>query len=321
MVSVIIRRIFITLPLLLVITFFIFSLQELAPGDFLSRFRQDPTISTELLHAYEKEFNLDKPFLIRFGSWCINALQGDFGYSFSYRMPVMILIVSRLTNTLYLALASLLIALVFGIPGGITSAVYKNQMIDKIIRFMSYVFMSIPSIFLALVMIFIAARTQIFPVGGVQSINFETMNAWSKIKDLLWHLILPASVLGVSALAHYMRQTRAQMLEVLNEDYIRVARAKGLHPAKIIGKHAFANTLNSLITLVGYSLGFLLNGSFLVEIIMGWPGMARLTIDALFNHDGPLLMASCVVASCALIMGNLIADILLTLVDPRISIK
>jgi len=315
------RRILISIPLISVVAFFIFSLQELASGDFISELRADPTVSNEVIELYEKEFHLGEHFLVRFGSWYINALTGNFGYSFSYRMPVLDLIGSRLFNTLSLACASLLIAWGLALPFGTISAVYKNRCIDRCISFISYIGMSIPTIFFALILVFMAARTHLFPIGGSMSLGFESMNSFEKIKDLIAHLALPSIVLGCAAMGHYMRQTRAYMIEVLKEDYIRVVESKGASRVRVIGKHAFINILNPLITLFGYSLGFLLSGSFLVEIIFGWPGMARLTIDALLHHDSPLLMASCICASGMLIIGNLIADILLTIVDPRIRIR
>jgi len=196
--------------------------------------------------------------------------------------------------------------------------VRQNTWVDRSAAFVSFIGLSIPEVFFALLMVLLAAQTGWFPIGGMKSIDFEYLSYWGQLLDLIKHLILPAIVLGSISMAGRMRQMRANMLDTLRQDYVQTARAKGLSEGKVVYVHAFRNAVNPLITLFGFTLADLLSGAFLVEIIMSWPGLGRLTLDALFARDLYLVMGSLLMASVMLVLGNLAADIMLALSDPRI---
>jgi peptide/nickel transport system permease protein len=314
----ILKRFLHMIPLLLGITFFSFMIITLAPGDFLTTMSQNPQIKAETIASMRVKFGLDQPWYVQYGKWLYNAAHFDFGYSFANQIPVFTLIREKMLNTLILALSAALFAWGLSIPLGIVSAVRQNTWIDRSASLVSFIGLSIPEVFFALLMVFFAAKTGWFPVGGMKSIDFEYMSYGEQILDLLHHLVLPTIVLGSISMAGRMRQMRANLLDTLLQDYIKTARAKGLGERSVIYKHALRNAINPLITLFGFTLADLLSGAFLVEVIMSWPGLGRLTLDALFTRDLYLVMGSLLMASVMLILGNLAADIMLALSDPRI---
>lgn len=306
------------IPLLLGITFFSFMIISMAPGDFLTTMSQNPQISAETIDAMREDFGLDQPWYIQYLKWLWNALHLDFGYSFANKVPVFDLIGERMYNTFLLALSAAIFAWGVAIPLGVISAVKQNTWVDRAASFVSFIGLSIPEVFLALLFVFFAATTGLFPVGGMKSLDYEFLPWYRQIIDLLYHLVLPTIVLGSVALAGRMRQMRANLLDTLLQDYVTTARAKGLSEQVVIYKHALRNAINPLITLFGFTLARLLSGAFLVEVVMSWPGLGRLTLDALFQRDLYLVMGALLMASVMLILGNLAADILLALSDPRI---
>lgn len=307
------------IPLLLGITFFSFMIISFAPGDYLTDMSQNPQVSAQTIEDLRARFGLDRPWYIQYGKWLWNAAHLDFGYSFANQVPVFSLIRVRMFNTLILALSAAIFAWGLSIPLGIISAVRQNTWVDRSASFVSFLGLSIPEVFFALLMVLFAAKTKLFPVGGMKSIDFEYMSYTAQIIDLIHHLVLPTIVLGSISMAGRMRQMRANLLETLLQDYIQTARAKGLSERTVIYKHALRNAINPLITLFGFTLARLLSGAFLVEVVMSWPGLGRLTLDALFSRDLYLVMGSLLMASVMLIVGNLVADILLALSDPRIQ--
>ncbi|MCE5249240.1 ABC transporter permease [bacterium] len=314
----ILKRFVHMIPLLLGITFFSFLIISLAPGDYLTAMSQNPQISTATIEGLRAKFGLDRPWYIQYAKWLWNAIHLDFGYSFANQVPVFFLIRERMLNTLILALSAALFAWGLSIPLGIISAVRQNTWVDRSSSFVSFIGLSIPEVFFALLMVLFAAKSGWFPVGGMKSIDFEYLSYPRQIIDLLYHLVLPTIVLGSISMAGRMRQMRANLLDTLLQDYIQTARAKGLSERIVIYKHALRNAINPLITLFGFTLANMLSGAFLVEVIMSWPGLGRLTLDALFSRDLYLVMGSLLMASVMLILGNLAADILLALSDPRI---
>jgi peptide/nickel transport system permease protein len=255
-------------------------------------------------------------------AWLGNAVTGDLGESFQYKTSVAEVIRSRLLNTLLLSSIALLIAWGLAIPLGVWSGVRPNSLIDYVCGATAYFGLSIPSVFLALLAVLFAYYTGWFPIGGMRDlVNWGDMSGGEKAIDLAHHLVLPASVVGLRSLAGYMRQMRGQMVETMSADYVRTARSKGLARRTVIYKHALRNAINPLLTLLGFSLAGLLSGSFLVEVVMNWPGLARVVVDAVFARDEPLVMAAVLVATLMLIAGNIIADLLLAAADPRIRLE
>jgi peptide/nickel transport system permease protein len=320
MKTYVLRRFLQMIPLLIGISALTFILLQLAPGDFLNQMGENPAISPATIEAMRRNFGLDRPWYIQYALYLRNILlHFDFGESFSRHQPVFTVIREGLSNTLLLASAAAVITWGLAIPLGIWAAVRQYSWIDKTLSLIAFIWLSIPEILSGLLLLMLAARTGWFPVGGMRSIEYDDLTTIGRVRDLLWHLALPAFVVGLVPLASRMRQMRGNLLDVLRLDYVTTARSKGLDEGVVIYKHALRNALNPMITLFGYTLGALVSGSFVAEIIFSWPGLGRLTLDAILTQDQYLVMGSVLMASVVLILGNLIADLLLAVADPRIS--
>ena len=323
MKTFLIRRVLAAIPLIIIVTFITKAMLVASPGDFLDTLRLMPSISPEHLAQMEQIYHLDSNNVFeRYWYWLWPALRGDFGYSFTKSAPVWSLIGERMLNTLLLTGSALVFSWVLAIPLGMLAAVYRNRWADKLIGFISFSGLSIPSLFFSLLMILFAAKTGLFPVGGIHNqVMWDVMSPWERFVDTLWHLILPMIVLGTIGLAQYVRQMRSEMIETLSQDYIRTARAKGLSRWRVLTRHALGNAINPLVTIFGFSLATLLGGALLTEFVFAWPGLGMLTFDALTNKDEPLVMASVMMLLLMLVIGNLIADVMLALIDPRIRLE
>ena len=313
------RRLIQIVPLLLGISALTFLLLYLAPGDFLNTMAENPAISPEALEAMRRNFGLDQPVHIQFMRYLGNVARGDFGQSFSRHQPVFMVLREGVLNTLLLAVAAAVVTWGLAIPLGVWAAVRQHTWVDRVLSFGACVWLSVPEVLSGLLLLLFAASTGWFPVGGMRSLDWDQLDAGGKLADLLHHLALPAIVVGLIPLAARMRQMRANLLDVLRLDYVTTARAKGLAEGTVIFKHALRNAINPLITLFGYTLGALVSGSFVAEIIFAWPGLGRITLEAILTQDQYLVMGAVLMASTMLILGNLIADLLLAAADPRIA--
>jgi peptide/nickel transport system permease protein len=289
-----------------------------APGDYLTALRGNPQIPPETIERLRSSFGLDKPWLVQYGLWLKNAVTGNFGYSFTYKIPVFELIGQYVQNTLLLAVSTLIFSWAVAIPLGVYAATHRNSPADRLCSLLAFAGISLPSFFAALLAVLIAQRTGWFPVGGMQSPDYSSLPPTAKVLDVLKHLILPTLVLGTRGVASIMRQMRGNLLDVLGENYVLAARARGLAERWVILKHAVRNAINPLITLFGYEIAGLLAGAALVENVMAWPGLGRLLLEAVRAKDLYVAMGSFVMGALLLIAGNLIADILLAVTDPRI---
>lgn len=300
-----------------------FFIMQLAPGDYVSSLEANPKISKEQIDQLRRQFGLDKSWLEQFGLWLWNILtRGDFGTSFSYNRSVASLLWERVPATLLMAIASLIVTWAIAIPLGITAAVKQNRTTDRILQVVSYLGQGFPSFIAALFLLFFAQiTTPLFPVGGMTSIYHADLSPIGKIIDIGWHLILPTIALSITGFAGLQRITRGELLDVLRQDYIQTARAKGLPENRVIYVHALRNAINPLITLLGFELASLLSGAFITEQFFNWPGLGKLTLQALMNLDVPLAMASLVMGAVLLIVGNLVADLMLKAADPRIRLE
>ncbi|MGE4356986.1 MAG: ABC transporter permease [Candidatus Omnitrophota bacterium] len=314
----IIRRILVSIPLLLAISFVTFLFIQLAPGDYFDTLRLNPQISPETIKLYEAQYHLDKPWIVQYFYWLKNVLRLDFGYSFTQKNPVTKVIKSRIGNTLLLSLSGLFFTWLIAIPLGIFCAVRQYRFWDKLFSGFSFIGLSIPSFFLAILLLFFASITGILPTGGIRSANFEELNLFMKIIDILKHLIIPTIVVSLGAIASLQRIMRGNMLEVLRQRYILTARAKGLPEGRILYVHALKNAINPLVTIFGYHLSDILSGVALTERICNWPGLGSIVLTAVRSQDIFLVMGAMVMSGIMLITGNLIADILLAWLDPRI---
>jgi peptide/nickel transport system permease protein len=320
----IIRRTLISIPQLLLISFITFLLIDLAPGDVLARYRFDPRIRPETVKQIEAKFHFDKPVIVQYGHWLLRLMQFDLGYSFSRDAPVANVIGERLYNTFLLSFLSILFTWLIAIPLGIYAAVKQYSIGDRIMSLISYFGMSLPTFFLALVLMYILFQLRVIPffnaipIGGMVSAGYENMSFFQKIGDQIAHLVLPVFVLTINALAGLQRISRGNMLEELRKQYITTARAKGLPENKVVYKHALRNAINPLISLFGLEFSSLLSGAALLETVINWPGLGKLMLEAVQSQDTFLVMGSMLMGGIMLIVGNIIADILLAIADPRV---
>ncbi len=300
-----------------------FTIIQLAPGDYLDTLRNNPQISPERLAELQQQFGLDQPAIIQYWRWLVRVVtRFDFGESFVYFRPVTSLLKERISATLLLAVSSIIITWAIALPLGIISAVKQNTLVDRVLRVLSYLGQGFPSFITALVLLFFAQLTSpLFPIGGMTSINHSEFSPLGKILDIGWHMILPTIALSITSFAGLQRLTRGQLLDVLRQDYIQTARAKGLPENKVLYVHALRNAINPLITLIGFEFASLLSGSFIAEFFFNWPGLGRLILQAVQAQDLYLIMASLMMGATMLIIGNLLADLLLKSVDPRIKLE
>ena len=318
----IIRRIFTLIPLYFGITIITFLIIHLAPGkpsDLEAQMRPGLAISRERL---EKIYGLDKPLHIQYWTWVKKMVLFDFGHSFKDSQPVLQKIKQTLPNTIILNIAALLLIYLIAVPIGILSAVKQYSVFDKASTVFVFIGMAIPSFWLALLLILIfSVKLGWLPISGMHSIvyNFQALSFWDKAGDLVKHAILPVFVQAFAGLAWLSRYTRSSMLEIIRQDYITTARAKGLSERDVIYKHALRNALLPIVTIFGLSLPGLISGSVIVETIFAWPGMGRLAFQAVLARDYPLIMGTSVFSVFLLLFGNLVADILYGIVDPRIK--
>lgn len=314
------KRVLQTIPLLIIVSLLSFFIIRLSPIDPLAELRLNPSISQETLDKEIKRLNLDKPIGVQYLSWAKSFVKGDLGYT-STGEKVSTKLKERIPNTLLLTLIVIFMTWMVGIPLGIFAAINKESVVDRLLTVLSSIGMAIPSFFFAILMLMFAVNTGYFPVGGLTSYNFSEMSVFAKVIDLAKHLVLPTIVLFTISLSGLQRQMRANMLEVLDSDYVKFARAKGLTEGKVIFKHALRNAVNPMITLLGFEFAGLLSGAALTEYVFQYPGLGRLILEAVMKSDINLVMASLMMGTVMLILGNLIADILLVLTDPRLRTK
>jgi peptide/nickel transport system permease protein len=318
------RRLIGAIPLLLGVATLIFFVLALAPGDPTAAYF-NPNIPAEVLEQLRRNFGLDQPVYIRYLKWLGAFLTGNFGYSFAQSRPVAQVLLDALPNTLMLCGISLMLVFLLGTLTGIVQAVRQNSFIDGFLSVTSLFFYSMPPFWLALMLMLIfslQAHQWNWPIAlpstGITDINYEFFSPAEKIRDRIAHLALPVSTLTLALAAGVSRYTRGQMLEVIRQDYIRTARAKGLPEGRVIMKHALRNSLIPVITLLGLYLPLLFSGAVFVEVIFAWPGMGRVIVDAILQRDYPVVMATSFLFAVMVVLGNLLADILYAVVDPRI---
>ncbi|MFH1276938.1 MAG: ABC transporter permease [Candidatus Eisenbacteria bacterium] len=320
MLRFIIRRVLSAIPLVLGITTLVFFVVHLAPGDPTTLY-WNPDVDPDVIRLMQKNLGLDQPLPVQYGKWIANFLTGDFGYSFAHKRPVADVIADSLPNTVFLSAVALSIIFTAGVLVGVVSAIRQYSLLDHAITLLSFFFYSMPSFWFALMLLLLFHyHLHWLPADHMTSIDFryESFTVWEKLIDRIRHLILPATALGLGALAGVARYTRASMLEVIRMDFVRTARAKGLPEREVILRHALRNGLLPVVTLVGLYLPFLFSGAVLVETIFGWPGMGRVIVTAIFQRDYPLIMANTFVAALLVVCGNLIADVTYSVVDPRV---
>jgi peptide/nickel transport system permease protein len=317
--SYVLRRILISIPVLLGITIIGYVALSLAPGDpLLARLApeqlQQIQRNPELLEQRRHELGLDQPVPIRYAIWLSGAIRGDFGYSIQSHRPIAEEISKRIPVTLALMGSAIAIALLVGIPFGIFSSLRQYSRADYGLTTFTMLMSSTPTFVLGLGGIYLfAVWLHVLPSGGIQ-----TLGRPESVADFIWHIILPASVLGLASAAPLLRYTRAAMLEVLNSDYVVTARSKGLVPRTVILRHAFRNSLIPVITVIGLLLPELVGGAVITEQIFAWPGMGQLAVRAARDRDASLMMGVMLVVGIAVLATNILVDVLYARIDPRI---
>ncbi len=321
MIGFILRRMLTLIPLLLGITALVFLLMSLAPGDFLTPVKAQRDVPPELIEAIEKDFGLDQPWHVQYVKWLGNILQGNLGHSWAFKMPVSDLIGQRVLATFLLSLVSLVFAWSIAIPLGVLAAIYKDSIFDRISAVLAYAALSIPEFFLALLLVFFAAQTGWFPMGGATSIDYEYLSFWGKVTDRAYHLILPGLALGIGSIASIMRIMRANFLDTIRAEYVKTARAKGVREFTVMFKHVLRNAINPLISAFGFAFSSLLSGALMVEIVLQYPGLGQLMYQSILREDQFVVLASVMLGCTMLVLGNLLADVLLAWSDPRIRLE
>lgn len=315
----IIKRIFSAIPIFFIVSIISFFLIRLSPVDPLAQMKLNPAISKETIEKETLRLGLDRPVIIQYGLWAKNFLSGNMGYCID-NTKVSDKIKPRILNTLLLSSCVLFFSWIIAIPLGVIAALNYNSFFDKLLTCFSSITMAIPSFFLAVLMLLFAQKSGLFPIGGLTGINFSQMSHFDKAVDIAWHLVLPVFVLTTISLSSLIRQMRANLLDVLNTEYIKFAYAKGISKTKVIIKHAFRNAVNPIVTMLGFEFAGLLSGAALTEYVFQYPGLGKLILEAVMQSDINLIMASLMIGTFMLVCGNIISDILLKLTDPRVRV-
>ena len=321
MIAFIIRRLLTLIPLLFGITMLVFILMSLAPGDFLTPVRAQRDVPAELIAAIEVEFGLDQPWYVQYVKWLGNVFEGNLGHSWAYKLPVSDLIGQRIFATFLLSLCAFVFSWAIAIPLGVLAAIYKDSIFDRISAGLAYAALSIPEFFLALLLVFFAAQTGWFPMGGATSIEYEYMSWFEQMLDRAHHLILPTVALGIGSIASIMRIMRANFLDTIRAGFVTTARAKGQREFIVMFKHALRNAINPLVSAFGFAFSGLLSGALMVEIVLQYPGLGQLMYQSILREDQFAVLAAVMMGCTMLVLGNLLADILLAWSDPRIRLE
>lgn len=291
---------------------------QIQTGDPLADLKLNPAISEARIEAEAKRLGLDKSFFEQYLTWFGNILKGDFGYS-QANQKVVDLIKPALVNTLILNLCAIFFTWLIAIPLGVMAAVNRNSWLDSLLRVLTSTFMSVPGFVLAIFMLLFALNTGWFPIGGLTSNYYGELSLFGKFIDIVRHLFIPVFILTIGGLVGLQRQMRANLLDVLREDYIRTARAKGLPENIVFYKHALRNAINPLVTILGYEFSAIFAGSALIEMVLAYPGLGYLTLEAARKLDVNVVLANLLLGSLMLVLGNMLADLLLLKVDPRLK--
>ena len=311
----ILKRILIAIPVLIGITLIDYAVMCLA-GSPLEMLK-GPRISDAALQAKEIAAGLDKPLIVQYFVWLWQLLQGNLGYSMKSYEPVSAMIGSHIGPTLLLMGASLALSLLIAVPAGIYSAVKQYSKGDYAVVTASFIGSSIPSFFLALILIYIfTVKLGILPSGGMNTLGMD-----GSVADTIRHMVLPVTVLAVSLAGSNIRYIRSSFLEILQQDYLRTARAKGIGYKRVIWKHAMRNALLPIVTVIGMQIPMLFGGAVIIEQVFSWPGLGLMTMTAIMGRDYPVIMGVCLLSAVVVLVSNLITDILYALVDPTIQLN
>lgn len=314
MLKYVFKRILITIPVLFFISVGAFVLVHMTPGDPADMFLT-PEMTTEQVALIRESFGLTKPLPVQYFDWVSNFVTGNFGFSFANHQPISEVIGQRFYPTVVLMGSSLLVAYAIAIPCGILAALKKDSFLDRFIIGFTFCNVSFPPFFLGLALIYIfAVQMDIFPTGGMETLGYE-----DSIGSLIMHLVLPVIVMASQYCANMIRYVRSSVLDVLSQNYIRTAIAKGLNQKQVLCSHVLRNSLIPIVTVIGTDLPKIIGGAVVTEQIFQWPGIGSLTIASINARDYPVLMVIVVFSAIAVLLANLVVDILYGFIDPRIK--
>ncbi|WP_161880816.1 ABC transporter permease [Deinococcus alpinitundrae] len=320
MLTYTLRRILGMLPTLLIISAVCFTVIKLQPGSFTDQYLEDPRFTKETVAAITRQLGLDQPAIVQYGRWLWGVVTRlDFGFSFASNAPVITQIGERLGWTVFVALLTLLLSWLVAVPLGIYTAFNRNGLAASVANFLGYVGLAIPDFLVALLLVSLTLRLGSSNVGGLFSpAMIDAPWSWARVGDLLAHLWIPVLAVGLEGVAGLMRQMRASMLDVLSQDYVRTARAKGAAQQTVIWRHAVRNAINPLISLAGLSLPTLISGTIVISIVMNLPTIGPLLYESLLNKDQYTALTLLMLSAVLLLIGNLLADLALAWADPRV---
>ncbi|MER3555016.1 MAG: ABC transporter permease [Meiothermus sp.] len=314
------KRVLIAIPTLLLISALVFAVIQLQPGGFLENMLDDPRVSRQTVENIRAQYGLDRPVPVQYLGWLKNiVLHGDFGYSFLNNRPVSSLIWERMGWTVVLAVLTILATWLVAIPLGIYTAINRHSLAANVANFIGYFGIATPDFLVALLLIALVLNTGGTNVGGLFSSQYiDAPWSWAKFRDMLGHLWIPLIVIGLEGIASLMRQMRANLLDVLNQDYVRTARSKGLAERVVLWKHAVRNAINPMISIAGLSLPNLISSTIIASIVLNLPTIGPFLYQSLLDKDQYVVMALLMLSAFLLMVGNLLADLALAWADPRI---
>jgi peptide/nickel transport system permease protein len=315
------RRIVHTALLLLAISFLCFALVQISPSDYFDAMRLNPRISSQTIDHIRTAYGMDRPLVVRYGRWLHSTFHGEMGFSLAYNVPVWPLLRVRAQNTLLLTGTSTLLAWLIAIPLGIWSAEKRGTHGDRLVGLATSAILAVPDLLVYLALLLLAVRTGWFPTGGMESLGSAGMSTWGRMGDTVRHLVLPAMGLAVVALPVLLRHVRSAMVDALESPFVCAARGHGIPRRRLIYRYALPAAVNPLVTLVGLSVAAMLSTSLLAEVILSWPGMGPLLLEAIFSRDVYIVTGAVMLSSMFLMAGNLLADFLIFVNDPRIRVE
>jgi len=304
--------------LLIGVSILTFLFSALAPGNYFDEMRLNPQISPETVAALRAQYQLDRPLPVRYLRWVNSLLHGEMGFSFAYNSPVAPLLWVRARNTLLLTVIATLFAWALALPLGIWSATTLGRLPDRVLSGVTAALLTIPDLVIALGLLILAVRTGWFPTGGIVSVSYENFAPLQRLRDIALHMALPAIALVLSALPILVRHVRAAFADVLSTPFLRAAASHGIPGRSLLYRYALRAAANPLISLFGLSMGALLSGSLVIEVVMSWPGLGPLLLEAILARDLYVVIGGVLCSTVFLIAGNFLADVLLYLADPRI---
>jgi len=316
--SYLLRRLAHAFLLIIGVSILAFLFTTLAPGNYFDEMRLNPQIAPETLVALRAQYQLDRPLPLRYISWLNSVFHGQMGFSFAYNAPVAPLLLVRAKNTLLLTVTATLLAWGIALPLGVWSAERLGQFPDRVISWGTAALLVVPDLALALGLLVLAVRTHWFPTGGMTSVEFESLSTLNKIRDLALHMMLPVAALVLSTLPLLVRHVRAAVAEVLHAPFLLAAEGHGIPRITLLFRYALPAAANPLLSLFGFSIGALLSGSLLIEVVMSWPGLGPFLLEAILARDIYIVIGGVLFSTIFLAAGNFLTDVLLYWLDPRI---